>query len=115
MSVLRITEVAGLNIATNESKIKTSIPQEMGRGGEALEALFGSKYDGSFPSSPTDDRALVASGWPWKGGVSFKNVSMRYSPSSDLALKNVNLEIPAGSTLVSFAIVSRGSRHFYFN
>jgi len=49
--------------------------------------------------APMNDAALVASGWPWKGHISFDNVSMRYNPVSPLVLKNVNIDLPPGTTL----------------
>ena len=103
MSVLRINEVTGLDSPQSGAKTlpsRNSIPQEKANTGEALEALFG-EHGGRFPSAPVNDKALVASGWPWKGSISFKNVSMRYNPSSALALRDVNLEVPGGTTLVS--------------
>lgn len=100
LSVQRVTEVTGLGSTTGKLKIP-SIPQEMRGTGEALAALKGSKDFGSLPVTPVNEKALIASGWPWKGAISFKNVSMRYSPTAALALKNVNIEVPPGSTLVS--------------
>ncbi|OEU10585.1 P-loop containing nucleoside triphosphate hydrolase protein [Fragilariopsis cylindrus CCMP1102] len=43
--------------------------------------------------------ALVADGWPWRGGIEFKKISMRYNPSSPLVLNQVTLSVPPGSTL----------------
>jgi len=37
------------------------------------------------------------SGWPSKGGIEFRNVSMRYRPGLKLVLRDVNLKIPAGA------------------
>ena len=100
LSVQRVTEVTGLGSTTGKLKIP-SIPQEMRGTGEALTALKGSTDFGSLPVTPVNEKALIASGWPWKGAISFKNVSMRYSPTAALALKNVNIEMPPGTTLVS--------------
>ena len=103
LSVQRVTEVTGLGSTPgtpDKAKIP-SIPQEMRGTGEALAALKGSKDFGSLPVTPVNEKALIASGWPWKGAISFKNVSMRYSPTAALALKNVNIEMPPGTTLVS--------------
>jgi ABC-type multidrug transport system fused ATPase/permease subunit len=49
--------------------------------------------------APKSDKALVADGWPWNGGILFKNVSMRYNVASPLVLKGVTLSVPPGSTL----------------
>lgn len=114
MSVIRINEIAGLDDSStreNDSS-PSSIPQEKAKTGEALEALFSDRKKSALLLSPQNDEALVASGWPWKGAISFKNVSMRYNPSSDLALKHVNLEIPAGTTLVSTKC--QESLYYYF-
>jgi ABC-type multidrug transport system fused ATPase/permease subunit len=103
LSVQRVTEVSGLGSTpgTPDKEKIPSIPQEMRGTGEALTALKGSTDFGSLPVTPVNEKALIASGWPWKGAISFKNVSMRYSPTAALALKNVNIEMPPGTTLVS--------------
>jgi ABC-type multidrug transport system fused ATPase/permease subunit len=103
LSVQRITEVTGLASVPSEGKLPSnSFPQEMRDTGEALAALKGiDDHFGSLPVTPDNEKALIASGWPWKGAISFKNVSMRYSAEAQLALKNVTMVIPSGTTLVS--------------
>ena len=49
--------------------------------------------------APLDSTALIESGWPWRGNVQFRNVFMRYNPTSPLVLKDVTLTVPAGTTL----------------
>ena len=99
MSVLRINEITGLDASDKFAKsIPSSIPQEKAKTGEALEFLF-KGGEGLFASAPANDNALVASGWPWRGGICFENVSMRYNSEAELVLKGVNLKIPPGSTL----------------
>ena len=103
MSVLRINEITGLDSSeTGLESIPGSIPQEKRKTGEAIDDLYNEQKKHLF-STPTNDNALVASGWPWQGSISFQNVSMRYAANADLALKNVNLEVPAGTTLVSYS------------
>ena len=101
LSVQRLTEVTGLASVPGEGNSQTSFPQEMRGTGEALAALKGSDDFGNLPATPVNEKALIASGWPWKGAISFKNVSMKYSPEAQLALKNVNMVVPSGTTLVS--------------
>jgi len=50
-------------------------------------------------NSTQSDAALLKSGWPWAGNIDYKDVSMRYNSASPLALKNVTVNIPAGTTL----------------
>jgi ABC-type multidrug transport system fused ATPase/permease subunit len=90
MSVQRVTEITDIEL---ESKGK--MPREMDKAGEALK--LPSKLN--LRSNPLSENALILDGWPWKGGISFKNVSMKYSPSSPLVLNRVSLSVPPGSTL----------------
>lgn len=90
MSVQRVTEITDIEL---ESKGK--MPREMDKAGEALK--LPSKLN--LRQSPVSENALISDGWPWKGGISFKNVSMKYSPSSPLVLNRVSLSVPPGSTL----------------
>jgi ABC-type multidrug transport system fused ATPase/permease subunit len=41
----------------------------------------------------------VKSGWPWQGGISFKNVRMRYRDDFEPVLMNVNVDIPPGASV----------------
>ena len=50
-------------------------------------------------NSTQSDAALLESGWPWAGNIEYKDVSMRYNSASPLALENVTVNIPAGTTL----------------
>jgi len=70
------------------------MPKENREAGSALDEL-----PNDTPSSPHSDVALVRSGWPWKGHVRFNNISMRYNAISPLVLKNVDIDVPAGTTL----------------
>lgn len=48
---------------------------------------------------PISDRELLCSGWPWRGGVQFSDVVMRYRDDSAPVLKGVNLEIEPGHSI----------------
>eukprot|EP00985_Skeletonema_marinoi_P002055 scaffold834_cov144-Skeletonema_marinoi.AAC.2 len=100
MSVMRTVELTDLESETVKGidEVKPRMPRELYRAGEALQALQPSG-SGSLPALPESDADLLQSGWPWRGHVEFKNVSMRYNPSLPLVLKNVSVDIPAGSTL----------------
>ena len=111
MSVMRVRELTDLDSEDidlqnllSETKPATKSPQaarmprEFTKGGEALEPLLPRDCLRS-PLAPSSSKALIKSGWPWRGNVSFNNVSMRYNPSSHLVLRNVTLSVPAGSTL----------------
>jgi ABC-type multidrug transport system fused ATPase/permease subunit len=100
LSVQRVGELTALD-TNSSSNVTSSMPQEYRDAGEAL--LSQDYYKGAkrLPPAPSHEKALVASGWPWKGRISFKNVSMKYAPTAPLALKNVSLDIAPGSTLVS--------------
>jgi ATP-binding cassette, subfamily C (CFTR/MRP), member 1 len=102
MSVLRVKELTDLDSETVDlSKSTTKLakmPKEFSQPGEALVPLLpGSTLNTTL--APLNSTALIQSGWPWRGSVEFRNVSMRYSPSKPLVLKDVSLSIPAGSTL----------------
>lgn len=106
MSVMRVRELTDLeseevqlNSDTGEQLQpgQSSMPKELTAPGEALQVLFPDKVD--FAVSTIDDRALQADGWPWKGGIKFNKVSMRYNPAAPLVLKELNIDVPAGTTL----------------
>jgi ABC-type multidrug transport system fused ATPase/permease subunit len=102
MSLMRVRELTDLESEEADVKIATTshkgrMPREMAKGGEALEPLLSHHVHSSL--APSDSRALVKSGWPWRGNISFNNVSMRYNPSAPLVLRNINLNVPAGTTL----------------
>jgi ABC-type multidrug transport system fused ATPase/permease subunit len=100
MSVVRISEMipdaSGNPLSSPWNSTKT-IPVE----NEAPGVAFGTDISPilSLRRSPCTDKAIRLSGWPWKGGVEFKNVSMRYQLDLPLALQNVNISVPPGSTL----------------
>ncbi len=100
MSVMRTVELTDLESETVKGidEVKSRMPRELSRAGEALKALQPSGST-SLPPLPESDADLLHSGWPWRGHVQFKNVSMRYNLSSPLVLKNVSVDIPAGTTL----------------
>lgn len=100
MSVMRVTELTDIDSSTAsaEGNFPTKIPQELEGPGDAITDLFKNE-ERLLPTSPSNDDALLRSGWPWKGEILFNNVSMRYSPTSPLALKNVTIKVPSGTTL----------------
>ena len=100
MSVMRVLEVTDLESTTVDAggDIKPRMPREHYGAGEALQVLQYSSTTLPQPQPPTD-ADLLESGWPWRGHIELKNVSMRYNPYSSLVLKNVSVNIPAGTTL----------------
>ena len=86
MSVQRVTEI---------TDIESEMPRELDGAGEALKQ----PSQLNLKPSPLSGDALQADGWPWKGEIAFKNVSMKYSPSAPLVLNKVTLSVPSGSTL----------------
>lgn len=105
MSVMRVKELTDLDsdvAVLDESKAGSSkaskMPKELSKPGEALKPLLPRSSVKSSPA-PLNSSALVKSGWPWRGNIQFNNVSMRYSPTTPLVLKGVNLTVPAGTTL----------------
>jgi ABC-type multidrug transport system fused ATPase/permease subunit len=104
MSVMRVSELTDINAEEIEKKngensveFRPKMPKEMIKVGEALKAAQQYKIDLSV--APVSDQALVADGWPWNGGVQFKNVSMRYNEASPLVLEGITLSVPPGTTL----------------
>lgn len=102
MSVMRTLEVTDLESTSvkgmDGNKVKPQMPREYYGAGEALQVLESSST-GVSPQPLQSDADLLQSGWPWRGHVEFKNISMRYNPSSPLVLKNVSANIPAGTTM----------------
>lgn len=90
MSVLRITEITDLDA-------NGQMPREKINPGEAMPSINSNKI--FLPSSSGYDTRLVRNEWPWEGNVKFNNVSMRYNQFSPLVLKNISIDIPAGTTL----------------
>lgn len=98
MSLVRVKELTDLEDEegklSSENAHKRKIPKENAGAGEGLESLL------ALPKArvaPLSDEALK--GWPWRGDLSMKNLSMRYNEFSPLALKGINLTIPRGTTL----------------
>ena len=111
MSVVRIKELTDLELDEIRGTLSQServtlnqmgmIPKEFSGSGDALAVLCA---EGTFTSlnmtmAPISDTSLVESGWPWKGDIVFKEVSMRYNAISPLVLKNVTIRVPRGSSL----------------
>ena len=92
MSVQRVSELTDV-----DEENKSAIPKESTKVGDALKPIFAGKSN--ISASPITDDSLIQGGWPWKGGIEFKNVSMKYNPSSPLVLSGVTLSVPPGSTL----------------
>jgi ABC-type multidrug transport system fused ATPase/permease subunit len=104
MSVMRVRELTDLDMDEADTtkappNAASVIPKELKGVGEALEKSFPSGKRLGVRVAPTSDASLQLNGWPWKGNVLFKNVSMRYSPSSPYVLKDVTIQVRPGSTL----------------
>jgi len=99
MSVMRCAELTNIeeieSVSTTE-ETKPLLPTDYSHSGEAVHSLELSATSLQTPQNETD---LLKSGWPWRGDVKFNNISMRYNAASPLVLKNVNVDIPAGTTL----------------
>ena len=114
MSVMRVCEMTDLDESDGSLDETTSpklMPREFSGAGDALSFQFVENAS-KLRSSPKDEKALVAAGWPWKGGVSFQNVSMRYNSASPLVLKKLSIDVPPGSTLGSFLSLLTCSKFF---
>jgi len=98
LRVQEISSAADADVGGFMTKAGSS-PIESSRSGEALAMVAQSFDNFNTTLAPLDSNALLHTGWPWRGHVTFSNVSMRYSPSSPLILKRINLVIPAGSTV----------------
>jgi ABC-type multidrug transport system fused ATPase/permease subunit len=102
MSVMRVRELTDLeetDVQDEAGSEQKSMPREYTEAGEALKAHFPDDINLNVTMAPLNEVALKADGWPWYGGVRFRNVSMRYNPSSPLVLKKMSINIPPGSTL----------------
>jgi len=101
MSVMRVNELSNLESTddvTLSEEVQPLLPRIHSDTGEAIKTIELSAPSAHQPEVP-NEAELLNSGWPWKGHVKFNNVSMRYNKSAPLVLKNVSLDIPAGSTL----------------
>jgi len=103
MSVMRVSELINPEPIQSKGLLSSDVniqmvPSEMSEPGDGFGVLS-TLTDSKIPSAPDCDNDLLQSGWPWKGGISFKNVSMRYNSESALVLKDVTIPIPPGSTL----------------
>lgn len=102
MAVIRISELTDIDSKKGKdssARERQSMPKEYSEAGEAFKAQLHGDIALNVSMAPLNEVALTADGWPWKGGVRFRNVSMRYNPSSPLVLKDMSLSVPAGSTL----------------
>jgi ABC-type multidrug transport system fused ATPase/permease subunit len=104
MRVQELTDLDSKDVDLAESKrlsdsVKSKMPKEMSRAGEALKPLVPNSPGVNTTLAPLDSTALEKSGWPWRGNIQFSNVSMRYNPASPLVLNGVTLTVPAGTTL----------------
>ena len=50
-------------------------------------------------STRLTDQDLVSSGWPWRGGIVFQNVSMRYREDFNPVLHNVSFTVRPGENV----------------
>ena len=72
---------------------------------EEVQVEFVSKQQGSVQGSGVvmremlTDEELLASGWPWNGGITFVNASMRYREDFDPVLKGVSVSISPGESV----------------
>lgn len=102
MSVMRVREMTDLDQSDDsESTSPELMPTELSVAGDALSLQFTDSAS-KLIASPKHEKALIAAGWPWKGGVRLQNVSMRYNSAAPLILKNLSIDVPPGSTLGSF-------------
>lgn len=91
MSVMRVNELTNLE-STYVKDVSVT---------EETNPLLPNESAGEAPAKLElpNETNLLNSGWPWSGHVKFNNVSMRYNALSPLVLKNVTVDIPAGTTL----------------
>lgn len=104
MSVVRVKELTDIDSEEVDLEMASSaeraprIPKENAAAGQSLKPLFQSASSVSKVAlAPANDKAI--SGWPWRGDIQFRNVSMRYNEVSQLVLKDVDLSVPPGTTL----------------
>lgn len=105
MSVMRVSELINPDSTQSKGLFASDdsvqmVPYEISEPGETFTMSSLLENSDAIVSAPDSDHDLIKSGWPWKGGISFKDVSMRYNDDSPLVLKNVTVLVPPGSTLV---------------
>jgi len=99
MSVMRVKELTDLESEEPNLNAIRKMPKEPSDASESLAGLFSSGISHNTSLAPVDNTVLVRDGWPWRGNVQFRNVSMRYNPTSPLVLDGVTMSVPAGTTL----------------
>ena len=113
ISLMRITELVNTELTNPEASNSESFSQLRTMTEEITSEILdpghyfssSSLEDSSAMASvPNFNNELIKSGWPWKGGISFRNVSMRYNTESSLVLRIVTVPVPPGSTLVRIFI-----------
>ncbi|KAJ1437218.1 hypothetical protein B484DRAFT_416639 [Ochromonadaceae sp. CCMP2298] len=55
-----------------------------------------SDVNASDATSSTSDRDLLSGGWPWRGGITFEDVHMRYREDFEPVLRGVQVSIQPG-------------------
>ena len=105
MSFVRVKELTDLDSQdvdlqkADAANLQPRIPKEKADAGQALMPLFqqASKSVPNVALAPANDKAIQ--GWPWRGDIQFRNVSMRYNDVSDLVLRGIDLSVPPGTTV----------------
>ena len=103
LSVVRVEELIDVRredaVLGAIERQKIHIPKEHAVPGEALSPLLPQGAGLNITLASANSAALVKEGWPWRGNLQFRNVSMRYNSGSPLILKGITLTVPAGTTL----------------
>eukprot|EP01038_Epipyxis_sp_PR26KG_P011238 gene11238-15079_t len=71
-----------------------TLPTPVPAGSEIMDDLSNKKE-----LNYSTDQDLLSSGWPWQGGIVFRDVQMRYRNDFEPVLKGVNLSIQPGESL----------------
>lgn len=87
---LAITQIMGL-IAISQWGMRQTA--ELENNMTSVERVMEYTNLESEPPLEVEDKKIVQSEWPSKGEVKFKNLSMKYSPTSQLTLRNLEFAI----------------------